>query len=541
MRDESQVNGNERIFWRLIEIGIALSSEHNTTQLMESILKEAQDITRAEGGTLYLLREGKNTSTRLEFNIIRNDKLHLHQVRSLDSTEPEIFPALLLHDQQGQPDHHNVATHVAWTRQLSNIKDVYEVTDFDFSGARRFDEKNGYRTQSLLTLPMCNHDQEIIGVLQLINARDESGHVMAFPESQESIVRALASLAAVALDNRILFDQHKALLKSFTDTIADAIDAKSPYTSAHCRRVPIITDMLAQAACEEQEGIFAEFNLDADDWYELRVASGMHDCGKLVTPDYLLDKSTKLHKMRDGMDVIDVRIAVMMREAEIDYLRDLQVQPQHADVLLAEFEEKMSKLREARDFLHVSNRGGEFFTDQARQRLHELATWRWIDARGTEQALLSEEDVAYLEIQRGTLSAQERERINEHMIVTIKMLNALPFPKSLHRVPEYAGGHHERMDGTGFPLGLTREQMSWPARMMAIADIFEALTASDRPYKPPMKLSESLRIMQRMRDQHHIDPDLYQLFLRRRVWENYAHKVNLSQEQLDVEDVSPYL
>ena len=196
MRDESQVNGNERIFWRLIEIGIALSSEHNTTQLMESILKEAQDITRAEGGTLYLLREGKNTSTRLEFNIIRNDKLHLHQVRSLDSTEPEIFPALLLHDQQGQPDHHNVATHVAWTRQLSNIKDVYEVTDFDFSGARRFDEKNGYRTQSLLTLPMCNHDQEIIGVLQLINARDESGHVMAFPESQESIVRALASLAA---------------------------------------------------------------------------------------------------------------------------------------------------------------------------------------------------------------------------------------------------------------------------------------------------------------------------------------------------------
>ncbi|NNM51161.1 MAG: GAF domain-containing protein [Pseudomonadales bacterium] len=541
MSDESQISGNEQVFWHLIEIGIALSSEHDTTKLMESILKEAQDITRADGGTLYLLRDRDHTQARLEFNIVRNDSLHVHWVRSLDATEADIYPSLPLRDSLGQAEHHNVATHVAWTRQLSNIPDVYEVTDFDFSGARRFDEKNGYRTRSLLTIPLCNHDQETIGVLQLINARDETGQVMAFPESQETIVRALASLAAVALDNRILFEQHKALLKSFTDTIADAIDAKSPYTSAHCRRVPIITDMLAQAACEEQEGPLADFTLDTDDWYELRVASGMHDCGKLVTPDYLLDKSTKLHRMRDGMDVIDVRVVVMMREAEIDYLRALQAQPQHADVLLADLEAKITQLREAQDFLHESNRGGEFFSDQARQRLLELAAWRWKDAQGHEQTLLTEEDVAYLGIQRGTLSAEERERINEHMVVTIKMLNSLPFPKSLHRVPEYAGGHHERMDGSGFPQGLTREQMSWPARMMAIADIFEALTASDRPYKPPMKLSESLRIMQRMRDQHHIDPDLYQLFLRRRVWENYAHTVNLSREQLDVEDISPFL
>lgn len=530
---------DDRLFWRLIEIGIALSSERNTSRLFERILDEAQSITQADGGTLYLVKE-KEGRRFLEFEILRNDSLNLRLGGT--SGKPISFaPLPLIDPQTHEPNHHNISTHVALTKKMVSIDDAYHVEQFDFSGTKRFDEKSGYRSQSFLTVPLCNHDNEVIGVLQLVNAKNNfTGKTVPFSREIEPIVAALASLAAVALDNQILLQDHKNLLDAFIKVIAQAIDAKSSHTSAHCQRVPALTELIATAACEVKDGPLADFKLDDAGWYELRVASWMHDCGKLATPDSVLDKSTKLHLMLDGITLIKTRFAVLLQQAELDYFRALQKEPQHADVLMAEYERQRTDLLDDCAFIERTNIGGEFMSEEDKARVRHIALRKWRDQAGIDQPLITESEIQYLCIERGTLSPEERQIINNHMVVTISMLESLPFPKNLQRVPEYAGGHHEKMDGSGFPRGLVREQMSWPARMMAIADIFEALTASERPYKPPMKISQALSILKRMRDQNHIDPDLYQVFLRQRVWERYA-KGYLKPEQLDVEAVEAYM
>jgi hypothetical protein len=229
-----------------------------------------------------------------------------------------------------------------------------------------------------------------------------------------------------------------------------------------------------------------------------------------------------------------------MAQVELRFMRKMLAEPDRAPALRAVLEEELQSLRDDCAFVEKANVGGEFMKPEDQARIREIATRTWLDHLGSEQPLLTEAEVKYLCIERGTLSTEERQKINDHMKVTIQMLESLPFPKNLRRVPEYAGGHHEKMDGSGFPRGLRREQMSWPARMMAIADIFEALTSSERPYKPPMKISQSLSILQKMRDQNHIDPDLYALFVTSRVWEKYARS-HLRPEQLDITDPSAYL
>lgn len=526
-------------FWRLIEIGISLSSERNTARLFERILIEAQAITHADGGTLYLLKEQDGRPV-LEFEILHNNSLGL-RLGGTSGNPITLAPLPLYEPGTLAPNHHNIATHTALSKRMVNIRDAYDVKDFDFSGAKAFDQRTGYRSMSFLTVPLVNHADEVIGVMQLVNAQDErSGQSVPFEANIESIVAALASYAAVALDNQILLQDHKNLLDAFIKVIAQAIDAKSSHTSAHCQRVPVLTELIAEAACETKDGPLAGFNLDDEGWYELRVASWMHDCGKLATPDSVLDKSTKLHLMRDAIDEIRTRFTVLMRDVEIAYLEKRLREPQHADALLAECERQLVELREECGFVERANVGGEFMKPEDQARIRHIAERRWRDRDGQERPLLTDEEVAFLCIERGTLSQEERQIINNHMKVTIQMLESLPFPKNLKRVPEYAGGHHEKMDGSGFPKGLTREQMSWPARMMAIADIFEALTASERPYKLPMKISQALSILKRMRDQNHIDPDLYELFLKGRVWEKYARS-NLRPEQLDVEDYVAYM
>lgn len=521
------------LFWRLIEIGTALSGERNTSRLFERILDAAQDITRADGGTLYLLKE-KGGQQVLEFEILRNDSLELRLGGT--SGKPVDLPPLPLHHPDGSPNHNNIATYTALTRKMENIEDAYAAEHLDFSGTKHFDEQAGYRSRSFLTVPLCNHADEVIGVLQLLNAKDAGGNAIPFSPAIEPIVAALASSAAIALDNQILLQDHKDLLNAFIQVIAQAIDAKSSHTSAHCQRVPVLTELIAQAACDAEEGPLQSFDLDEAQWYELRVASWMHDCGKLATPDYILDKATKLHVMQDGIETVKARFSALMAQAELDDCRRRQAGRSHDEAGLAV---ELQALREDCVFIVRANVGGEFMRPEDQARVRQIAERQWRDHEGVMQPLLSEAEVAFLCIERGTLSSDERQRINDHMRVTIQMLESLPFPKGLRRVPEYAGGHHERMDGTGFPRGLTREQMSWPARMMAIADIFEALTASDRPYKPPMKISQALSILQRMRDQQHIDPDLYSLFLDARVWERYARQY-LKPEQLDVSDCTVY-
>jgi HD-GYP domain-containing protein (c-di-GMP phosphodiesterase class II) len=530
---------DQRLFWRLIEISTALSGERNTSRLFERILDAAQDITYADGGTLYLIKEQVEGRPVLEFEIMRNDSLKLRLGGT--SGNPIQFPPLPLYREDGTANHNNIATHTALTREMVNIEDAYFADHLDFSGTKAFDARAGYRSQSFLTVPMCNHADEIIGVLQLVNAKDpETGETISFTKGLEPIVVALASSAAIALDNQILLQDHKDLLDAFIKVIAQAIDAKSLHTSAHCQRVPVLTELIAQSACEVKDGPLASFALDESEWYELRVASWLHDCGKLATPDSLLDKATKLHLMQDGIEVVKARFAAALAQMELQFLRQMRDQPTQAAALQEVLVEELAALRDDCLFIEKANVGGEFMRPEAQARVKRVAARKWHDHLGVEKTMLTEEEVAFLCIERGTLSFDERQKINDHMTVTIQMLESLPFPKNLQRVPEYAGGHHERMDGTGFPRGLKRDEMSWPARMMAIADIFEALTSSDRPYKPPMKISQALGILQNMRRQNHIDPDLFELFVTTRVWEQYA-RIYLRPEQLDITDASIYL
>ncbi len=517
---------------------VELAATTDTHDIIERILGEAKNLTHSEGGTLYLMNNDNPSKPELKFEIINNDKLDIHMGGKDGAPIP--FPGIALHEEDGSLNEHNVAAYSANSKEVVNIPDVYLSEEFDFSGARKFDEQTHYRTKSVLTLPLLNHQQDVIGVLQLINSRHpDTDHVIPFSERYIPLLKGLALYAAIALNNQILVQDLKNLLDAFIRVIAKAIDAKSPHTSGHCQRVPLIMEMIAQACCEDDK-LFNSFNLDDDGWYELRVSAWMHDCGKLATPDTVLNKSTKLHKMLDGLSTVEARFSTLKQTKKVEYLTAVIAQPELKESLLASYETSIKELDEDLNFVRVSNKGGEFMKEESKQRIEKIAKLQWIDANGEIKPMLDEQEIYNLCIERGTLTTEERQIINNHMTVTIDMLEELPFPKNLRQVPEYAGGHHEKMNGSGFPRGLKRDQMSIPARMMSIADIFEALTAKDRPYKDPMKISLSLTIMKRMVEDEHIDPDLFQLFVTSRVWEKYAKQV-LSPDQLDITDITPYL
>lgn len=518
------------------ELLVNLSGTSDTNRLTEQILREAKAITNADGGTIFMLNDKADVS-QLEFSLMINDSLDIYQGGA--NGDPIELPPLQL-SENDQPNNRTLAVHCATTGELFNIRDVYTNDEFDFSNAKEFDTKNNYQTKSFLAVPLKNHENDVIGVLQLINARDfRTNDLIAFPEKSETVVSALATYAAIALHNRILLQDLKGLLDAFIQCIAQAIDAKSSHTSNHCQRVPQLMELIAQAACED-DSTFKDFQLNDDQWYEIRVASWMHDCGKLATPDSVLDKSTKLHLLRDGIHEVQTRMATLRGAMKIDCLEKIAANPENTASIKAEYQEKLAKLEDDSAFIITANKGGEFMSDEAKTRVLEIAQYKWPDINDTLQPMLTQEEIDFLCIERGTLSHDERQIINDHMVVTIDMLESLPFPKKLRQVPEIAGGHHEKMNGSGFPKGLTRDQMSIPARMMAIADIFEALTSKDRPYKDPMKLSLALTILKRMREDDHIDPDLFELFVRSRVWEKYAEST-LMPEQRDVTDIEQYL
>jgi HD-GYP domain-containing protein (c-di-GMP phosphodiesterase class II) len=521
---------------KLNDIGIALSAEKNTPKLLEMILKGAKTILNADGGTLYLASEDKR---HLQFEIIMNDSLGIMMGAKLG--EPIPFSALPLYDEVGKPNNTMVAAHAALYKKTINIPDAYVADGFDFAGTRAFDIKMGYRSKSFLTLPMLNHENELIGVLQLINAKgSKDNQIIEFSKVSQRIGESLASQAAIALTNNKLIGQFRELFESFINLMSEAIDKKSPYNGAHCRRVPTLTMMIADAACEADYGIFKDFKLDEDERYELKIAGLLHDCGKVTTPVHVIDKATKLETIFDRIHLINTRFEILKRDAEISFLNQKMAAIESGNLtvipeLEAAFQQKLAQYSSDQDFLRICNIGGEFMSDEYKERLQIIATYRWIDPKGAEVNFLSDDEVYNLNISRGTLTAEERKTINDHIVVTIEMLEKLPYPRNLRRVPEYAGGHHERMDGKGYPKGLTREQISLPARMMGIADIFEALSAKDRPYKKGKTLTECLQILGKMKQGNHIDPDLFDLFVSEKVYLRYANEY-LDPDQIDEVD-----
>ena len=518
---------------KLNEIGIALSSEKNTPKLLEMILKGAKTILNADGGTLYLATEDKK---HLQFEIIINDSLGIMMGAKLG--EPIPLDPLPLYDEFGKPNKTLVAAHAALYKKTINIPDAYVAEGFDFAGTRAFDTRMGYRSQSFLTLPMLNHENELIGVLQLINAKGaKDGQIIEFSKVFQRIGESLASQAAIALTNNRLIGQFRELFESFINLISEAIDKKSPYNGAHCRRVPTLTMMIADAACQADFGIFKDFDLDEEERYELKIAGLLHDCGKVTTPVHVIDKATKLETIFDRIHLINTRFEVLKRDAEITFLNQKIAAIESCNLsIISEledtFQQKLAQYSSDQDFLRICNIGGEFMHEEYKERLQIIATYRWSDPQGVETNFLTEDEVYNLNISRGTLTAEEREIINSHIVVTIEMLEQLPYPRNLRRVPEYAGGHHERMDGKGYPKGLTRDQMSLPARMMGIADIFEALSAKDRPYKKGKNLTECLQILGKMKLNNHIDPDLFDLFVSEKVYLRYANEY-LDPDQID--------
>jgi HD-GYP domain-containing protein (c-di-GMP phosphodiesterase class II) len=506
---------------QLNAIGASLSAERDIDRLLEAILAAAKTITRADGGTLYRLTEERT----LRFEIVRTTSLKYYLGGTTGNPVP-FYPIQLYKD--GKPNHGMVAAYAALTGETVNIADAYSAEGFDFSGTRAFDSKTGYRSKSFLTVPMRNHEREIIGVLQLINARDPaSGEIVEFSPSDQRLAESLASQAAIALTNRMLINQLEQLFESFINLINTAIDEKSPYTGGHCQRVPVLTMLLAEAVNDTREGPLSEFQMTDKDRYELKIAGLLHDCGKVTTPVHVVDKATKLESLFDRIQLIDTRFEVLKRDLEIRHLKDELTEKQLRD--------RVRELDDDRRFLHACNIGGERMRDEDMQRVRRIARYRWRDVAGHEADFLTEDEVKNLTIRAGTLTEDERKVINHHIVATIRMLEALPWPRHLTNVPEYAGGHHERMDGKGYPRGLTREQMSVQARCMGIADIFEALTAKDRPYKKGKSLSESLEILGRMKENGHIDPDLFDIFVRKGVYRKYA-EMFLDPEQIDAVD-----
>ena len=504
-------------------IGASLSAERDTNRLLELILTAAKSITGADGGTLYRVTEEKT----LRFEIVRTSSLRYYLGGTSGNPVP-FYPIQLYRD--GKPNHSMVAAHAALTGRTVNIPDAYTADGFDFSGTRAFDAKTGYRSKSFLTVPMRNHEHETIGVLQLINAQDaRSGEIVAFSASDQRLAESLASQAAIALSNRMLINQLEELFESFINLINSAIDEKSPYTGGHCQRVPTLTMMLAEAVNDTREGPLADFHMTEEDRYELKIAGLLHDCGKVTTPVHVVDKATKLETIYDRIHLIDTRFEVLKRDLEIAALRN--------QISERELRARSRELDDDRRFLHACNIGSERMSEDDMARVRRIAAYRWRDMTGHEANFLSEDEVKNLTIRAGTLTEDERKIINHHIVATIKMLESLPWPRHLTNVPEYAGGHHERMDGKGYPRGLTREQMSVQARCMGIADIFEALTARDRPYKKGKTLSESLEILGRMKLNQHIDPDLFDIFVRKKVYQRYA-EMFLDREQIDQVDES---
>ncbi|HOW75675.1 MAG TPA: HD domain-containing phosphohydrolase [Candidatus Competibacteraceae bacterium] len=523
---------------QLNRIGIALSKERDTSKLLETILIAAKTLLYADGGTLYRLEENDQ---QLRFEVLYNDSLQLHMGGTTGTLIP--FPPIPLYDATGQPNASMVVTYAVLNDTTVVIDDAYAEQNFDFSGTHRFDQQTGYRSRSFLTVPMKNHEDHIIGVFQLINALDPgTRQVRTFSAADRQLAESLASQAAIALTNHQLIQQLKNLFEALIALINTAIDHKSPYTGAHCQRVPILTMMIAEAAQRSELGLLKDFRPAPEELYELKIAGLLHDCGKITTPVHVVDKATKLETIFDRIHLVDTRFEVLKRDAEIEFLKEKLAAVACGDSAAISTAEQqlaqcLAELEADREFVRRNNTGGEFMDAAAQKQIRRIAARRWVGIDGQECDFLSEDEIRNLCISRGTLNPDERTIIEEHVALTMRMLDNLPWPATLRNVPEYAGCHHERLDGRGYHRGLSEAALPLPTRIICLADVFEALTARDRPYKPGKMLSEVLTILGRMVQDHQIDADLFNVFVREGVWMDYARQY-LLPDQIDAVDLN---
>lgn len=523
---------------KLTAIGKALSAQQDIEVILEMILAQARNFTGADGGTLYLVSDD---GRELEFHVVHNDTLNTFMGGM--SGNPVTLPAVPLFTPEGELNAENVSAYVANTNEIVNIPDVYIAEGFNFQGTRKFDENLKYRSKSMLVVPMQDHEDETIGVLQLINAKDRAtSETIPFSAEAEDMVHALASQAAVVITQQRLIREMKELFESFIRAIAKAIEAKSKYTGGHIERVAKLTMMIAEKVNSTREGPFKDVYFTREELDELRIAAWMHDTGKITTPEYVVDKSKKLETVFDRIEVVKTRWQAirLARELEAERAKLALVEDRIDKEALRKIEEEcrndISALNDDLEFLVETNTGGEFMADDKLARLREIAQRKYGEADDVNQ-FLDAEEVYNLSIRKGTLTEEERNIMNDHATRTIEILNELPWPRKLSDVPDIAGAHHEKLDGTGYPLGLKAEDINLGSRIMAVADIFEALSAADRPYKEPMKLSKAVQILGFMVKDGHIDRNVVDLFIESGLHLVYAKKF-LSPNQIDL-DLDP--
>ena len=533
--------------------------------IIEKVMRVARKACDADGCFFFSVSDNKYIN--LEYSRVNSLNVGISGTENM-----AFFPPVFLPDVKNR-SRKAPSEYCALNREIINSPNIFQTTGIDTDLIAKFDDANNYSTISLLAIPLVDRKDNLLGVAQFTNAKDANGKIISFTTEAQKVVLSVCKLITIALENKNQKEAYSQLLESFIEVLARAIDAKSPYTGSHCQRVPIIARLLATAAVQETTGNLKTFEMSPDDWYTLHIASWLHDCGKVTTPEYIVDKATKLETIFNRIHKIRNRFEILRRDAHIEYLQKRLNNIDTKQHLQAEFVAKVKQLEEDFAFVAKCNTGDIELNDRDIARLEQISQIQfvryfnrmlglsWAERDNVENKdfyvhparenlLQNRKDQIFgpynrgelynLEIRRGTINKEERDKINEHIVVTIDMLKALPFPKELSKVVEYAGAHHERIDGKGYPNGLTGDQMSVPAKIMAIADIFEALTANDRPYKEPKKLSEVLRIMQQMKHNGHIDPDLYDVFIRSKVYQDYAEQY-MDKNQIDEVTPEDYL
>ncbi len=516
------------------KIGIALSAEKDTNKLFEMIVEEAMSLSSADAGTLYILDK---KSMQLNFEIVLNNKMNT-RLGGTSGSKIKIHPVPLYVD--GSPNYANVSSYVAITGKAVNIPDVYESGTFDFIGPKKYDEKSGYRSKSMLVIPMKNHEDKIIGVLQLLNAQEPwTDNIIPFDEDYEDLIASLASQAAVALNNVQLIKELELLFHAFIRSIATAIDEKSPYTGGHIKRVVELTSMIAEQINKADTGSFKNITFNNEELEELKIAAWMHDVGKITTPEFIIDKMTKLETIFDRIDLVVTRFRLIRETLKTDFLMQKITLMENApsstsDISKSEedYQQAVAEINDELTFIKQCNHTGAFMSEEMIERLRSIAAKTYM-VNGEPSPYLTQDEVTNLCIRKGTLTTDERQKIENHAAMTLKITNQLPFPNNLADVPKYASAHHEKLDGSGYPLGLSEKDLPLQSRIIGIADIFEALTAHDRPYKEPMKLSKALRILDFMQKDQHIDAEILKLFIETGIHRAYAQK-ELGSEQLDI-------
>ena len=518
-----------------IDISIRLTTEKEPQLLLDEILQVVMSIANSDAGSIYSITE----DDQLKFETVINKSLNLYLGGGSDRFVS--FPNIDLYI-DGKPNQRAIVAHAVNSGKVINIPDVYAALPFDMSAAREMDARTGYRTQSMLTIPLKDHQDDILGVIQLINVKDSNNNIIPFSEELVTLIRSFASLGAIALTNSSLIKEMEELFSTFAETIAMAIDEKSPHTGGHCKRVPALTLMLADAVNAISKGPLASFSMSDSDRHQLDIAGWLHDCGKIATPDHIMEKATKLETIFDRISFIDAKFEIISRDLKINYQEQIisamkngkPVEVQQLERLL---DTELKQVALDRALLQRINVGGEFLGDKELAQIERIAKHYHLVINDIRTPLLNDDEVENLSIRRGTLTAGEHDVMKRHMDVTKNILDALPFPKHLSKVSEYALGHHEKLDGTGYPRGLTKEQMSIPARLMAITDIFEALSAVDRPYKKAKPVSECLFILGTMVEKNHLDPDIFAVFIESGVYKNYISEY-ANPEQLDDVDLN---